>query len=36
MLISNFYNVLEGDKRKVLKIFYVGNNISLIYMVELL
>lgn len=36
MLTNNFHNALDSDKRKAPKIFYVGNNISSTYMVELL
>ncbi|WP_045144275.1 glucose-6-phosphate isomerase [Clostridium butyricum] len=36
MLTNNFHNALDNDKRKAPKIFYVGNNISSTYMVELL
>ena len=36
MLTNNFHNALDDDKRKVPKIFYVGNNISSTYMAELL
>jgi len=36
MLTNNFHIALDNDKRKVPKIFYVGNNISSTYMTELL
>ncbi|AWK50604.1 glucose-6-phosphate isomerase [Clostridium beijerinckii] len=36
MLTNNFHIALDSDKRKVPKIFYVGNNISSTYMTELL
>ena len=36
MLTNNFYNNLSKDKRKTPQIFYVGNNISSSYMMDLL
>jgi glucose-6-phosphate isomerase len=36
MLTNNFHIALDNDKRKVPKVFYVGNNISSTYMTELL
>ncbi|MPQ43367.1 glucose-6-phosphate isomerase [Clostridium tarantellae] len=36
MLTNNFYNVLSAGQRKTPAIFYVGNNISSTYMMDLL
>ncbi|QCX34590.1 glucose-6-phosphate isomerase [Caloramator sp. E03] len=36
MLNHSFYNILPSDKRKTPQIFYVGNNISPVYLKDLL